>query len=56
VTIGQAARPKLRLQARQIGWLLLAFVPLAVAAELLHWGPLAVFLPAPCWRSCRSPA
>jgi Ca2+:H+ antiporter len=44
VTIGQPGRPKLRLQARQIGWLLLAFVPLAVAAELLHWGPLAVFL------------
>ena len=39
-----APRSGFRLQPAQVGLLLLAFVPLAVVAELLHWGPLAVFL------------
>jgi Ca2+:H+ antiporter len=44
VTPSTAAPSKFRLQVGQIGLLLLAFVPLAVAAEFLQWGPLAVFL------------
>lgn len=36
--------PAVRWNARQLWLLLLAFVPLAAAAEFLHWGPLAVFL------------
>ena len=38
------ARPPARWSAGQLWLLLLSFVPLAIVAELLHWGPLAVFL------------
>jgi Ca2+:H+ antiporter len=44
VTTPAAARRRFRPSVGQLWLLLLGFVPLAVLAELLHWGPLAVFL------------
>ena len=44
MTAPSRTRSGFRPSAAQIGFLLLAFVPLAALAEALHWGPLAVFL------------
>ena len=44
MTLRGAGRPRLRPELGQLWLLLLGFVPLAALAELLHGGPLAVFL------------